>query len=625
MNNLRTVVIIRKKITTLAGYGDWTNLNDSLVVNNVSNIKISRALGGETARRDTFSFSLNNWDNTLYEVYYNGTSIKKVFELPVSNIPIDHRIDGGNWQKLYVYVNGVYKKYGTDFTISGGNISFTVAPPTGNRNVLIKYPIVEVNDLCRIYRFKDKDFEDLTEEELLQAMEEGIEGVVSELNLDKQDRNSLEVQGIGLIDAMMSGMAFSKNPTTYPYSHLQIQEIISQLNQNNLNREIYGKDPVEWNKIKGVTNQLNGGINDSDATIVVDSTEGFRTPQKNEEGELMACQIVIDNEAINYTGITATSFTGCTRGEDNTTEAAHLDNATVYQGNDISTKNIPYSSKYKTAVEIVQDVSRSTYTGNGQYIFYINFNSTAPAPTATGYQGRYEFVWRQKQNIDESAEAFEEGVDALERIESGKTTDDVVNAVIYNAGKDLYGHGIEGLNYDFSYTAYGMKWRYVSETSYVFDHITSLEISNNKAQFEVDSDGKVASRFPTAYPYTFVTVKERDPFTKAQIVGAAALSASDAKEYNKILKNEAEAVAWLMTKRILELFSKPRFTVKMHFIRESDREFALGAVHPILVKSLGIDRWMRIYQIDYNYQNTIVTFKEDEVTLKPLITRGREM
>lgn len=54
-------------------------------------------------------------------------------------------------------------------------------------------------------------------------------------------------------------------------------------------------------------------------SITVDSTTGFPS-----EG-----RIIIDSEVIRYTQKTATTFTGCVRGEEGTTAATHLDNATI--------------------------------------------------------------------------------------------------------------------------------------------------------------------------------------------------------------------------------------------------------------------------------------------------------
>jgi hypothetical protein len=58
---------------------------------------------------------------------------------------------------------------------------------------------------------------------------------------------------------------------------------------------------------------LNGGINNSVTTITVVSTTGFPT----------AGQIRIGAEVITYTGVTLTTFTGCTRGARGSANVAH--------------------------------------------------------------------------------------------------------------------------------------------------------------------------------------------------------------------------------------------------------------------------------------------------------------
>ena len=66
--------------------------------------------------------------------------------------------------------------------------------------------------------------------------------------------------------------------------------------------------------------QLNGAINNSVTTVVVDSTTGFPA----------AGVIAIDAELIAYTSKTGTQFNGCTRGYSGTTAASHLDNTLTY-------------------------------------------------------------------------------------------------------------------------------------------------------------------------------------------------------------------------------------------------------------------------------------------------------
>ena len=67
------------------------------------------------------------------------------------------------------------------------------------------------------------------------------------------------------------------------------------------------------------TDTLNGAINNSVTTITLDSTTDFET----------AGTVTIGSEQVTYTGKSATQFTGCTRGANSTSAAAHLDGAVV--------------------------------------------------------------------------------------------------------------------------------------------------------------------------------------------------------------------------------------------------------------------------------------------------------
>jgi len=68
-------------------------------------------------------------------------------------------------------------------------------------------------------------------------------------------------------------------------------------------------------------NLLNGAINTSVTTITVDSTTGFSSTGT----------IYIESEQVTYTGVSSTTFTGCTRGANSTTAASHADDVRVAQ------------------------------------------------------------------------------------------------------------------------------------------------------------------------------------------------------------------------------------------------------------------------------------------------------
>ena len=66
---------------------------------------------------------------------------------------------------------------------------------------------------------------------------------------------------------------------------------------------------------------LSGAITSADTTISVNSTAGYASYGR----------IMIDREMIDYTGITANSFTGVLRGRDGTTAASHASGTRVGQ------------------------------------------------------------------------------------------------------------------------------------------------------------------------------------------------------------------------------------------------------------------------------------------------------
>lgn len=96
----------------------------------------------------------------------------------------------------------------------------------------------------------------------------------------------------------------------------RIDALVSQLRVGNLNTLALPQGAFFQD---GVTT-LSAGINNAVTTIPVVSTTGFQN----------AGAIIIGSEVITYTGKTATSFTGCVRGQFGSSNAAHL--AGVYVG-----------------------------------------------------------------------------------------------------------------------------------------------------------------------------------------------------------------------------------------------------------------------------------------------------
>jgi hypothetical protein len=88
------------------------------------------------------------------------------------------------------------------------------------------------------------------------------------------------------------------------------------------------------------TTQLNGALSDSEtATMTVDNASVFK------KGDFY--RVIIDSEVIYATGQSSTTLTGLLRGQEGTTAASHLDNATVTE------RDIVYAGQLK-AVDLVE-------------------------------------------------------------------------------------------------------------------------------------------------------------------------------------------------------------------------------------------------------------------------------
>jgi len=105
---------------------------------------------------------------------------------------------------------------------------------------------------------------------------------------------------------------------------------------------------------------LNGGINNSITTITVVSTAGFPT----------AGQIRIQSEVVTYTGITPTTFTGCTRGARGSANVAHSTGVAVTKiQSPVANTAVPMyinTTDFSNTVSIV-DTTKITVVNAGIY------------------------------------------------------------------------------------------------------------------------------------------------------------------------------------------------------------------------------------------------------------------
>ena len=500
-------LVVRKKIVST---NTWETANNGIIISDAKNIKYSNNLG---KKKDTFGFTLSNNNNRFFETYYSGTGVLTDFNLQFGPIPEEQR--DGAFKKFFVYVDDV-EIFDYELINNGTTISFDTAPALGADNIVIKYPVVEEDDLIRIYRIRNST--SFTEADILD------EGTVITLGSSiSADSKTLNVSGQSFLTQAFKGLAFARPAPSLTYAHQYIQNIIAQINEFNQDRPIYGQDATEWTAI----------------------------------------------------------------------------------GNSTTTLEVQYTMSYKSAIELIDDLSTNDYTGNGQYIYYMLYNST---------DARYEFHWKEKPSV--STGTLVEGTNYITKITPSKDNEDVVNSAIYNAGFDCNGNSMEFHYFDFS-SGGASKWKYISKTNTIAESLINNEFLNNRTVWDKQTldDGEVrTSNYPNSYVAYTMQFLDRDG--DGSVNGNSITPGTDTAFNNAIWK-EAKWQGWSVAKSIVDVMKDPKNTLKLRMDYGNDSTvYTIGDVYTCTVPSFGLtNKLLRLQQIDYELNATTLSLAEDEVTI----------
>lgn len=273
--------------------------------------------------------------------------------------------------------------------------------------------------------------------------------------------------------------------------------------------------------VPNATTTLNGSLASGDTTINVVSTSGFDSA---EDGTL-----VIDTEHISYTGVTATSFTGCTRGIDSTVATSHSSGTMTYQGFPL----ILMSKIWKPLFEWIGELSQ---TENTNYLSEVQEGGTQ-------YFNRAFIFWVDKNNaphwvypddtVDVTIDLGEEGRRAFSL---QKAVFDAINFIIYNAGEDMYGNGITYYLFDETTKVATLKMRYQPMTKIVHT-LLDQDLITNSLRDTTNQD--LYKQFPASYPVIPSFLDDANKFRASQGSSARTNVASNV-EYNDCLREAAK-------------------------------------------------------------------------------------
>lgn len=277
-------------------------------------------------------------------------------------------------------------------------------------------------------------------------------------------------------------------------------------------------------------------------------------------------------------------------------------------GNDTTTKSIQYTMSYKSAIDIIEDLSSNEHTGNGQYIYYVLYDSA---------NDRYEFNWKAKPTA--SSGTLVEGTDAMVNIKPKVDNTEVVNAAIYNCGLDARGNAMEFPFFDWtSQSGSGAKWKYITRTNTIGEALLNNEFENNSGSFTTQtlSDGtKVrTSNFPNSYVgYTMQFEGRNNDGT----LDGSGVTPSDDDDFNDAIWQEAKWQGWFIARDIIDSLNDPRVNIVITMDYGTDsNSYVLGDIWAITLPSFGLSaKKLRLIQIDYTTNETTLEFKEDEKTV----------
>ena len=278
--------------------------------------------------------------------------------------------------------------------------------------------------------------------------------------------------------------------------------------------------------------------------------------------------------------------------------------------------NKNYSSSYKSALEVIEELSSDEYTEDGQYVFWVDYNPT---------RDTYDFVWRSK-DIDASG-TLAQGVSnsTYEPLvsQAARRVDDVVNFVIYNVGPNCEEISHDYLYADFSsVSSVGGRWLYHTDTSNISPDLVDGEFNVNNSYWDTDNNGKRVDNYPLlsggtwgngSATWTF-QFQGRDSNTGSQ-TGSSATCGATLKAFNEVIDVEAEYRGKGVAKKLVDLYSNPRVEGECSLVFTNT--FALGEVYGFTFRGFGLyDKRLRVDEIEYDFWNTHIKLKEDDKTVE---------
>lgn len=254
-----------------------------------------------------------------------------------------------------------------------------------------------------------------------------------------------------------------------------------------------------------------------------------------------------------------------------------------------------YFKNWTPMVEIIEELSSSTYTDDGRYIYYLEWDYST---------GQIKFRWLHKDDTSTPSAIFTEDRTVLQ-IKASKDLNEMINWIAMHAGKDAFENSITVFDSDEdSIAKNGVKAKYITAFAYLADDLLYQEARSQSSAYEW-SGNHLKYRHPQslAYPYTFtysgVTVNDDSEFNT---------------EFRRIVKLEGSYI----TQSLLRTLSLPRYKMNMTARYISSDIYQIGSIAKVYLNRMfgSHPEYFRISAITYKGPHIILELSQDEDTVK---------
>ena len=283
--------------------------------------------------------------------------------------------------------------------------------------------------------------------------------------------------------------------------------------------------------------------------------------------------------------------------------------------------HITYAENWKSAYIQIETLSTAEYTeddNSGTYIFGIK-------PWVDPINGnRFNQLFWVNKNVSITG-SYEEGVEVYP-IKIRRGTWDVYNAVIINAGEDLFGAGILRVAYNpTSMGKIGAKWKYLPMTN-KFERLYDAQVSKGVGAGSSFGDDRFPNAFDEVGSVWDMGFDTRDGSGNPS--GTEATSETD-KQFNDNIRTEAGWQAQNEGQEIVEQFGEARYKADVD-LEIGSNNYVLGDLNEIISPSYDWEgtntkhgKKLRLLDARHSLNNsgwsTTLFFEEDEKVLSDLV------